>query len=64
MKPLKPPGYTEKRTYTQWHQVPGHGLCPVCGRFARTNGTGGNEEFKIQHRTCECGNTFQTVVKK
>jgi predicted nucleic acid-binding Zn ribbon protein len=63
VKPLKEPGYVQKRVYHQWHQVPGHGLCPICGQFARVDGTQSGAEFKTQYRACGCGHRFQTVVK-
>lgn len=63
MKPLKEPGYVAKRVHHQWHQVPGHGLCPACGSFARVAHTESSAEFKTQYRSCQCGNNFQTVVR-
>lgn len=62
MKPLKEPGYIQKRTYTLWHQVPGHGLCPQCGQFGHVDGTK-TAEFKTQNRICPNGHRFQSVVK-
>ena len=66
MKPQQTPGYVGqavKRTYHLWHQVPGHGLCPECGGFARVDGTLTTAEFKTQNRVCHCGHRFQTVVR-
>lgn len=64
MKPLKSPAYTEKRaTYTLWHQLPGHGMCPKCGQFGRCDGTVTTEEFKTQNRICPNGHRFQVVTR-
>jgi len=63
MKPLQTPGYVSKRIYHLSHSVPGHGLCPVCGSFARVDNTQTGDEFKTQHRACRCGHRFQTVVR-
>jgi hypothetical protein len=63
MKPLKEPGYVVKRSYHLWHQVPGHGLCPICGQFGRVDKVVTGAEFKTQDRECDNGHRFQTVVR-
>jgi len=64
MKPLKSPGYTQKREYTPCHAVPGFGLCPQCGRFAGVQHSAASAEFRTQYRYCGCGNSFTTVIRR
>lgn len=65
MKPLKEPGYVRKteRIYTLWHQVPGHGICPVCGLFGHVDKVVRGVEFKTQDRECPNGHRFQSVTR-
>ena len=63
MKPLKEPGYVQKRVYHLSHQVPGHGICEQCGQFARVTHTDTSTEFKTQYRKCPHGHQSQVVVR-
>jgi hypothetical protein len=64
MKQLNSPRYTQKREYTPTHAVPGGGMCPQCGRFAGVGSSAASGEFRTQYRYCQCGNSFQTIIRR
>ena len=64
MKIPQSPGYTQRREYTPTHAVPGGGLCPKCGRFANTYCSHAAGDLRIQHRACNCGERFQSIVRR
>lgn len=64
MKPIQSPAYTNAAKYTPRHSVPGHGLCPACGQFAGAYCSHERDGIRVQHRACNCGERFKSVIAR